>query len=132
LKGQLTKILTIYVIRSSLNLSAFQPARTPSHNYLQSTTLTTTSGLGSNYTSYTTDPIDSSLNSLASDNKKENFNPVAIPSSFLESDIANNDEYLYVPEGEHPRFISPQKMNLQYEPTCYAGEFGWEKSFQET
>jgi hypothetical protein len=78
--------------------------------------LTTTSGLGSNYTSYTTDPIDSSLNSL----EKKNFNPAApgTSSSFLESDLPTTDEYLYVPEGEHPRFMSPQRMNQNY----YVGE----------
>lgn len=110
--------------RSSLNqLTAFQHARTPS-NYLQSTTLTTTSGLGSNYTSYTTDPIDSSLGSFVDDNKKPRFIQVTAgtSSSFLESDLPTTDEYLYVPEGEHSRFMTPQKMNLQYESTCYGGE----------
>lgn len=116
--------------RSSLNqLTAFQQVRTPTH-YLQSTTLTTTSGLGSNYTSYT-DPIDSSLNSLVSDNKKGKFNANApgTSSSFLESDMALTDEYLYVPEGEHPRFMSPQKMNQNYESACYGGEFDWLVNF---
>ncbi|CRK92531.1 CLUMA_CG006068, isoform A [Clunio marinus] len=106
-------------IRSSLNqLSAFQQARTP--HYLQSTTLTTTSGLGSNYTSYTTDPIDSSLSSLMSDNRKAKFTP-GTSSSFLESDLpTTTDEYLFIPEGENqPRFISPQKMNQHYETTGY-------------
>jgi hypothetical protein len=63
------------------------------------------------------DPIDSSLNSL----DKKNFNPVApgTSSTFLENDIANTDEYLYVPEGEHPRFMSPQRMNQNF----YGGKF---------
>lgn len=116
-------------LRSSLNqLTAFQQARTPNH-YLQSTTLTTTSGLGSNYTSYTTDQNDSSLSSLMSDNRKPKFNPAAAgtSSSFLESDLAPTDEYLYVPEGEHPRFMSPQKMNQIYE-SGYGGEFQLETS----
>lgn len=109
------------VTRSSLNqLTAFQQAR-PQNNYLQSTTLTTTSGLGaSNYTSYTNDPIDSSLNSLGNDNKQGNFNAVpGASSSFMESDSALTDEYLYVREGEHPRFMSPQK--IKFEPAGYNG-----------
>ena len=103
------------LIRSSLNqLTAFQQVRTPSH-YLQSTTLTTTSGLGSNYTSYTTDPSLSSL-----ENRKAKFNPAApgTSSSFLESDLPNTDEYLYVPDEENPRFMSPHMMNQ----TSYGGK----------
>ena len=115
--------LTLNPNRSSLNqLPAFQPARTPSH-YLQSTTLTTTSGLGSNYTSYTTDRIDSSMNSL----DKKSFHPTApgTSSSFLESDIAITDEYLYVPEGEQ-RFISPQRVNQNF----YGGKFSAGDSYK--
>jgi hypothetical protein len=95
--------------------------------------LTTTSGLGSNYTSYTTDPIDASLNSLISDNKKGNFNSTApgAPSLFLESDIAHTDEYLYVPEVEMPRFMTPQKVNQNYEQPCYGGEFGGKRLLRE-
>jgi hypothetical protein len=83
------------------------------NNYVQSTT-TTTSGLGSNYTSYTTDPLDSSsMSSLVSENKhhRAKFNQnqnLGTPSSFLESDLAP-EEFLYIPdEGGNPRFISPQ------------------------
>lgn len=92
-------------------MAGFQRERL-ANNYMQSTTLTTTSGLGSNFTSYTTDPIDSSsMSSLVSENKlqriKMNAN-IGTPSSFLESDLAP-DEYLFIPEGENPRFLSPQK-----------------------
>ena len=82
---------------------------------MQSTTLTTTSGLGSNFTSYTTDPMidSSSISSLVSENKllHAKMNPnVGTSSSFLESDLAT-DEYLFIPEGENPRFLSPQAMS---------------------
>jgi hypothetical protein len=97
----------------SLNqLAGFQNSRIP-NNYMQSTTLTTTSGLGSNYTSYTTDPIDSSsMSSLVSENKLQRLKMhqnVGTSSSFLESDLTT-DEYLFIPEGENPRFISPPMM----------------------
>jgi hypothetical protein len=100
--------------RASLNqFAGFQNSRV-ANNFMQSTTLTTTSGLGSNFTSYTTDPIDSSsMSSLVSENKmqrlKMNAN-VGTSSSFLESDM-NTDEYIFIPEGENPRFLSPQKMS---------------------
>lgn len=81
---------------------------------MQSTTLTTTSGLGSNFTSYTTDPMidSSSMSSLVSENKlqRAKMNPVGTSSSFLDSDLTT-DEYLFIPEGEHPRFLSPQAMS---------------------
>jgi hypothetical protein len=87
------------------------------NNYIQSTT-TTTSGLGSNYTSYTTDPLDSSsMSSLVSENKHQRtkFNQnqtLGTPSSFLESDLAP-EEFLYIPdEGGNPRFISPQMIAM--------------------
>lgn len=117
-------------------LPAFQQqpqVRTPSH-YLQSTTLTTTSGLGSNYTSYTTDPIDLSLNSLLSDNRKAKFNPAApgASSSFIESDMNTTDEYLYAPEGEHGRFMTPQRVNPQYDQGFYGGKLITVCSFHET
>ena len=93
--------------RVSLNqLAGFQNNRIP-NNYMQSTTLTTTSGLGSNFTSYTTDPIDSSSMSSLVNSK---MHPVGTSSSFLESDLIA-DEYLFIPEGENPRFISPPMMS---------------------
>ncbi|CAG9806107.1 unnamed protein product [Chironomus riparius] len=95
-------------MRVSLNqLAGFQNSRIP-NNYMQSTTLTTTSGLGSNFTSYTTDPIDSSsMSSLANSKMHPN---VGTSSSFIESDLIA-DEYLFIPEGENPRFISPPMMS---------------------
>lgn len=75
----------------------------------------TSSGLGSNFTSYTTDPIDSSsISSLVSENKLQcsKANPhIGTPSSFLESDLAP-DEYLFIPEeeGERPQLISSQRI----------------------
>lgn len=65
------------------------------------------------------------MNSLISDKKKRKFISVApgTSSSFLESGLDTNDEYLYVPEGEHARFVSPQKMTKKYESTRYDGEF---------
>jgi preprotein translocase subunit YajC len=116
-------------IRSSLNqLPVFQQQNQQQqqqqqhqnhrNNYFQSTTLTTTSGLGSNFTSYTTDPIDSSL---GSSNNSENHNHQnkknerrndmragTSSSTFLESDIGTNDEYLYLPEENH-QLMSPQR-----------------------
>lgn len=63
--------------------------------------------------------------SLISDNKKEKFISAAPETSslYLESDLAPNDDYLYVPEGEHARFMSPQKMNQKLEATRYDGKF---------
>lgn len=89
---------------------------------MQSTTLTTTSGLGSNFTSYTTDPIDSSMSSLVSENKlqrsKYNAN-IGTSSSFLESDLQPTEEYLYIPE--NPLMMSQQKLFMtSYE--CDAGK----------
>lgn len=79
---------------------------------MQSTTLTTTSGLGSNFTSYTTDPIDLSISSLASENKIQNnstYNAnIGTSSSFPESDLQPTEEYLYIPE--NPVLMSPQKF----------------------
>lgn len=64
------------------------------------------------------------MNSLICDIKKTKYISAApgASSSFIESDLATNDDYLYVPEGEHARFMSPQKMNLKYETTRYDGE----------
>lgn len=121
-RSELQLIIFVFV-RTSLNqLTAFQQqSRTPSH-YLQSTTLTATSGLGSNYTSYTTDPmIDFSMGSLADKRAKFHQANAGTSSSFLESDLPTTDEYLYVPEGEHPRFMSPHRMNQNYESN-YGGE----------
>lgn len=77
----------------------------------------TSSGLGSNYTSYTTDPIDSSsISSLASENKlqcaKINRH-IGTSSSFLESDLPP-DDYLYIPqeEGQRPQLISSQRIAM--------------------
>lgn len=95
------------------------------NNYMQSTTLTTTSGLGSNFTSYTTDPIDSSsMSSLASENKlqRSKINPnIGTSSSFLESDLAP-DEYLFIPqEGERPQLISPRRIAMAEYEYDYGG-----------
>ena len=91
---------------------------------MQSTTLTTTSGLGSNFTSteYTPDPIDSSsMSSLVSENKLQRmkYNPnMGTSSSFLESDLQPTEEYLYIPENP---LISPQQFYMTtYE--CDAGK----------
>lgn len=105
--------------RSSLNqLTTFQNnTRTPSHNYLQSTITNTTSGLGSNYTSYTTDPIHSSLSSLVSDvnskHPKSKFNLEA-SNTFVEDDVTETndiieDNNLYVPEIDDRSYVSPLK-----------------------
>lgn len=93
------------------------------NNFMQSTTLTTTSGLGSHFTSYTTDPIDSSMSSLASENKvqrsKYNAN-IATSSSFLEGDLQPTEEYLYLPENS--LVMSPQRFFMTgYE--CDSGIF---------
>lgn len=112
--------------RSSLNqLSVFQQQqhnRAP-NNHLQSTTLTTTSGLGSNFTSYTTDPIDSSLGSSNNSenqhhnrkNGRENAMGAGNSSSFLESDIGTTDEYLFIPDGDHANMMPRQRMIMNYE-----------------
>jgi hypothetical protein len=102
--------LVLIYFRSSLNqLPGFQNNRNQNH-HMQSTT---TSGLGSNFTSYTTERIDSSsMSSLFSENKlhRSKFQSnVATSSSFLESDFTA-DEYLFIPESENPRFLSPQKI----------------------
>lgn len=82
------------------------------NNYMQSTS----SGLGSNYTSYTTDPIDSSsISSLTSEHKlqcaKVNTH-IGTSSSFLESDLAP-DEYLYIQgEGHRPQLVSSQRIAM--------------------
>lgn len=105
--------------RSSLNqLTTFQNnTRTPSHHYLQSTITNTTSGLGSNYTSYTTDPIHSSLSSLVSDvnSKHPKSKFILEPSNtFVEDDVTetndlNDDNNLYVPEMVNRNYVSPMK-----------------------
>lgn len=113
--------------RASLNqLAGFQQqSNNIRNNFMQSTTLTTTSGLGSNFTSYTTDPIDSSISSLVSENKlqrsKYNAN-IGTPSSFLESDLQPTEEYLYIPE--NPLMLSPQKFFMTSYDECDAGMTG--------
>lgn len=92
-------------------------------NHLQSTTLTTTSGLGSNFTSYTTDPIDSSLGSSNNSDhhhhhNRKNGRGAGTSTSFIESDIGTNDEYLFMPDSDHANLMSPhqqQRMMMNFD-----------------
>lgn len=112
--------------RSSLNqLPVFQQQQNRAqNNQLQSTTLTTTSGLGSNFTSYTTDPIDSSLGSSNNSdhqlhnrkNDRENAMGAGNSSSFLESDLGTTEEYpMFIPDEEHANMNIQQRMMMNYE-----------------
>lgn len=115
--------------RSSLNqLTTFQNnTRTPSHHYLQSTITNTTSGLGSNYTSYTTDPIHSSLSSLVSDvnSKHPKSKFILEPSNtFVEDDVTETNDVndMYVPEMDNRNYVSPMKaQNYDF----YNGKLSW-------
>lgn len=73
--------------------------------------------MGSNYTSYTTDPIHSSLSSLVSDvNSKHPKSKFILEASntFVEDDVTetndlNEDNNLYVPEMNNRNYVSPMK-----------------------
>lgn len=126
----------IYILFNSLTRSSLhqmpefhQQQQNRAQNHLQSTTLTTTSGLGSNFTSYTTDPIDSSLGSSNNSDhnhhhhgNRKNGCGAGTSTSFIESDIGTNDEYLFIPEAEHDDLMIPQQQQQQMMMNFDGGE----------